>query len=268
MIYKKEEFPETGEVVIATVKQVFDYGAYVTLDEYQNKQAFLPWSEISSKWVKNIRDVIRENMKIPVKVIRVDKKKGNIDVSLKKVTDDEKRKKMLQWKRLQKIDKLIEIVAQKIGKKEKEVWENVIWKLEEKYGDAYTALEKAVKDGAKILIESGVGGEYIKPLLEEVSKHVEEKKFKSSALISLRSYDPEGVNKLKEVFEKSLSTIPKDNREIRVRVYTIGAPRYRIDVIGNDQKEVNSALQLILNNLKLLAQENRMEFLIISGSKK
>ena len=95
MIYSRSRLPSEGEILIATVKQVFDYGSYVTLDEYGGLQAFLPWSEVSSKWVKNIRDVLKENRKVVVKVIRVDRRKGTVDVSLKKVTDDERRKKNL-----------------------------------------------------------------------------------------------------------------------------------------------------------------------------
>ncbi|MEM0374330.1 MAG: translation initiation factor IF-2 subunit alpha [Sulfolobaceae archaeon] len=272
MIYKKQELPEVGEVVIATVKQIFDYGAYVTLDEYRNLQAFLPWSEISSKWVRNIRDLLRENMKVVAKVIRVDKRKGNVDVSLKKVTEDEKRKKMLQWKRLQKIDKLIEIIAQKLNKKEEEVWANIIWKLEDKYGDFYSPLERAAKEGSKILLDAGVNEEYIKILLEEVSKHIEEKKIKVSGLVSLRTTEPKGVVKIRQVFDSALEEIHKlyegSDEIYNIKIYTVGAPRYRIDVTAGDPKFASQVLQDLINSIKQLAQKDNIEFLVITGSKK
>jgi len=145
MIYNQKQIPAEGEVLIATVKQVFDYGSYVTLDEYGNLQAFLPWSEISSRWVKNIRDIVKEGRKVVVKVIRVDRKKGTIDVSLKKVTEDEKRKKNLQWKKLQKVDKILEIISQKLGRNEQEAWREVAFKLENKYGDVYESMEEVTK---------------------------------------------------------------------------------------------------------------------------
>jgi len=272
MIYKKQELPEVGEVVIASVKQIFDYGAYVTLDEYRNKQAFLPWSEISSKWVRNIREILRENMKIVVKVIRVDKRKGSVDVSLKKVTEDEKKKKMLQWKRLQKVDKLAEIIAQRLGRKEEEIWTEVIWKLEDKYGDVYSSLEKAVKEGSKILVEAGINEIYIKPLLEEVSKHIEEKKVKVTGLISLRSQDPKGVLKIREIFSSALEEIQKKHEAsedtFSIKVYTIGAPRYRIDVTSSDAKFASQVLQDLIDFIKQKAQMENVDFVVVSGSKK
>lgn len=39
MIYNRNKFPSDGEVLVATVKQIFDYGSYVYLDEYSNLQA-------------------------------------------------------------------------------------------------------------------------------------------------------------------------------------------------------------------------------------
>ena len=39
------------------------------------KEAFIHISEVSSGWVKNIRDYVRENQKIVARVLRVNPKK-------------------------------------------------------------------------------------------------------------------------------------------------------------------------------------------------
>ncbi|ABP95956.1 MULTISPECIES: translation initiation factor IF-2 subunit alpha [Metallosphaera] len=247
MIYNRYPLPREGDILIATVKQVFDYGSYVTLDEYGGLQAFLPWSEISTRWVKNIRDVVKEGRKIIVKVIRVDRKKGSVDVSLKKVNDDDRRKKNAQWKRIQKIDKILEIVAQKLKKSEKEAWEQVAWKLEEKYGDVYEALQKASKEGEKVLLDAGVPEIWIKPILEEASKHGEEKKVKESKVVLVKSLDPDGVDKIRKVFDL------EDEGDIRI--FTIGAPRYRVEVSGTDPKAVAQRLEEVVQRILERAKE-------------
>ena len=258
MIYNKNPTPSEGDVLIATVKQVFDYGSYVTLDEYGNLQAFLPWSEISSRWVKNIRDVIKEGRKVVVKVIRVDKKKGTIDVSLKKVTEDEKRKKNAQWKKLQKVDKILEIVSQKLGKSEKEAWEQVAWKLEDKYGDVYDALIKAIKEGDYILKDAGIPDIWIKPLMDEIGKHIEEKRIKVSETITLRSPTADGIERIKKVLGSAIEIA--ENSDVDIKIYTIGSPRYRIDVIGTDPKLLSKVLTEILDNIRELSKEENVEF--------
>lgn len=261
MIYSKTPVPAEGDILIATVKQVFDYGSYVNLDEYGNLQAFLPWSEISSRWVKNIRDVIKEGRKIVVKVIRVDRRKGTIDVSLKKVTEDEKRKKNAQWKKIQKVDKILEIVSQKLRKSEKEAWEQVAWKLEDKYGDVYDSLVKAIKEGDYILRDAGVPEIWIKPLMEEIGKHIEEKRIKVSEVITLRTPSPDGIEKIKKILGSAHEIA--ENSDAEIKIYTIGAPRYRIDIIGTDPKVLSKLLTDIIDNVKQLSKEENVEFGVV-----
>mgnify|MGYP001772569429 CR=1 FL=1 len=261
MIYNKKPIPSEGEILVATVKQVFDYGSYVTLDEYSNLQAFLPWSEISSRWVKNIRDIIKEGRKIVVKVIRVDKRKGTIDVSLKKVTEDEKRKKNAQWKKLQKVDKILEIVSKNLGKTEKEAWEQVAWKLEDKYGDVYNALIRAIKEGDHVLKNAGVPDIWIKPLMDEIGKHIEEKRVKISEIITLRSPNPDGIERIRKVLGSAAEIA--ENSDVDIKIYTIGAPRYRIDIIGTDPKLLSKVLTEILDNIKELSKEENVEFGVV-----
>ncbi|MEM4944267.1 MAG: translation initiation factor IF-2 subunit alpha [Saccharolobus sp.] len=265
MIFNKNALPSEGEILIATIKQVFDYGSYVALDEYSGLQAFLPWSEVSSKWVKNIKDVLKENRKIVVKVIRIDRKKGTVDVSLKKVTDDERRKKNLQWKRIQRLDKILELVSQKLKVSEKEAWEQVAWKLESKYGDPLSIIEKSAKEGnEKILLDAGVPEIWIKPLLEEASKHIEEKRVKVSEIVTIRTNEPLGVEKIKEVISKSVENIEENYEGVSsIKIYTIGAPRYRIDLIGTDPKELSEALNNIIANLVKIGKQENVEISVV-----
>ena len=74
MAEHKPEYPEVGDHVIATIETITTYGAYAKLDEY-NKQGLLHVSEISSSWIRNIRDFVREGQKAVLKVIRVDSEK-------------------------------------------------------------------------------------------------------------------------------------------------------------------------------------------------
>ncbi|MEM0001422.1 MAG: translation initiation factor IF-2 subunit alpha, partial [Desulfurococcaceae archaeon] len=126
MVLPRKDLPDTGELVVATVREIYDYGAYVTLDEYGELKAYLPWSEISSKWVRNIRDVIREGQKIVAKVIRVDRVKREVDVSLKRITESDKQRKMQWWKRYVKACKIVELVAEKLNKKAEDAYREVI----------------------------------------------------------------------------------------------------------------------------------------------
>ena len=99
-------FPEHGELVVCTVKNVKNFGAFVTLDEYDDKEGFVHVRDVATGWVKYIRDYIREGQKIVCKVLGVDSSKGHIDLSLKSVNEHQKREKIQQWKNEKKAEKL------------------------------------------------------------------------------------------------------------------------------------------------------------------
>lgn len=63
--------------------------------------------------------------------MNVDRKKGYIDLSLRRVTDAQRKNKMQEWKRAQKAEKLLELMAKEVGKSLDEAYEEVGFKLEE-----------------------------------------------------------------------------------------------------------------------------------------
>jgi translation initiation factor 2 subunit 1 len=81
MAERKPQWPEVGDLVIATIETVTDYGAYAKLDEF-DKRGLLHVSEISSSWIRNIRDFVREGQKVVLKVLRVDSEKVTLTFHL------------------------------------------------------------------------------------------------------------------------------------------------------------------------------------------
>ena len=112
MAAKKAEWPEGGDLVLASVQRITDFGAYVTLDEY-GKEGLLHVSELSSGWVRNMRDFVREGQKVVLKVLRVDAEKRHIDLSLRRVSRRERREKVLAWKRDRKADSILHSASDK-----------------------------------------------------------------------------------------------------------------------------------------------------------
>src|SRR5271157_5580553 len=112
MAERKPDWPEAGDLVIATIETVTDYGAYAKLDEY-DQRGLLHVSEISSSWIRNIRDFVREGQKIVLKVLRIDTEKGHIDLSLRRVTKRERIEKIMFWKKERKAEALLRDIAEK-----------------------------------------------------------------------------------------------------------------------------------------------------------
>ena len=128
MEFKKSEWPDVGDLVIATVIEIADYGAYVRLDEYK-KEGLLHISEVASRWVRNIRVFVRERQKVVLKVLRVNTEKGHVDLSLRRVTKREKKEKILLWKKDRKADTLLLNASEKLNISPKEIYEKVLTRI-------------------------------------------------------------------------------------------------------------------------------------------
>ena len=57
------ELPDHDELVIAVIKKIMPYGAFCSLPEYGNVEAFLHVSEVAPRWIKNIHEFISEGQK-------------------------------------------------------------------------------------------------------------------------------------------------------------------------------------------------------------
>src|SRR5438445_19705 len=111
------DWPDEGELVVCTVTNVKNFGAFVTLDEYEAKAGFIHIAEVSSGRIKYIRDYVREGQKVVCKVLKVDKDKGHIDLSLEAVTEHQRREKIQEWKNEQRAKNLEWIVCKRLRKR-------------------------------------------------------------------------------------------------------------------------------------------------------
>ncbi len=244
MAERKPEWPEVGDLVIATIETVTDYGAYAKLDEY-NKRGLLHVSEISSSWIRNIRDFVREGQKMVLKVLRVDLEKGHIDLSLRRVTKRERIEKVLSWKKERKADALLRGVAEKVGLTNEEVYEKAGRIVEDMYG-LYEGFEKAAIEGPEALTEIGVAENIAKAFVEMAQERIHVKMVKVRGVLEIRCMKPNGVKIIKEAFNKAKSEKLKD---ATVKFYVIAAPKYSIEASAENYKRAEDVLQKVAQNV-------------------
>lgn len=237
----KPEWPEIGDLVIATIETVTDYGAYAKLDEY-NKRGLLHVSEISSSWIRNIRDFVREGQKVVLKVLRVDAEKGHIDLSLRRVTKREKIEKVLSWKKDRKAEALLRSVAEKAGLSDEEIYEKAAVLIDEKYG-LYEGFEKAAREGAEVLTKIGVPEKLAEAFAKVAQERIHVKMVKVKGIIEVRCMKPNGVKIIKESFLNAKKT--EKTTDAEVRFYVVAAPKYSIEVRAENYKRAEEVLQKV-----------------------
>ncbi len=236
------EWPKEGEVVMCTVRKVEKFGAFLTLDEYGDKEGFIHISEVSPNWVKNIRDFFKEGRKVVAKVTRVDVAKRHIDMSLKRTTEQQKRYKVQQWKQRQKSLKLLELASKKLGKTPEQAKSEVVDKLLAEYPDVYSAFEEVVAGGKEVLEKRGISKDWIEALYPIIVSTIELHKVEIEGYISLQCFEPNGVEVIREAL-KELAKPTDGEKETKIAVQIIGPPRYRVTVEADDYKTAESTLQ-------------------------
>lgn len=240
MSAKKAEWPEPGDLVIASVQRITDYGAYVTLDEY-GKEGLLHVSEVTSGWVRNIRQFVREEQKTVLKVLRVDTEKGHVDLSLRRVSRHERREKLLASKMEKKAESILRSVSEKLKMPIEELLTKTGSVIEEKFGGTYEGLERAAREGPDPLVEAGVPKEIASALAEVAKDKIRPPMVKIKGLLELRCMKPNGVIYIREALT-SAQKIEKP-RDTKVRLYAVATPKYAVEVLAEDYKEAEKILQ-------------------------
>jgi len=242
----RKELPDIGDLVIGTVYRILEHGAYVLLDEYGGLEAYAPINEVVQSWFHDIKDYLRLGQKTVFRVIRVDARRRLIDVSLRKVREEEKREKLAKWKRTLKGVKLLELVAKKLNMPLDKALQDFGWKLEDYYGDFLSIFENAAKHGAGDLRKLGLSDDVINAINEVAKERIEVESTEISGVIRIISIKPDGVRHVREVLLKAMDLARKEGVD-GVRIYTIGPPRYRIDIVGKDPKKLESVLKDVVN---------------------
>ena len=236
MSENKPNWPEPGDLVIATVESVMDYGAYANLDEY-NKRGFLHISEISSARIRNIRDLVREKQKMVLKVLRVDLEKGHIDLSLRRVTKRERIEKIKVWKKERKGDALLNAVAQKVGLPIHEVYQKAGIILEERDG-LYEGFEKALKEGPEALVKLNIPEDIAKAFAEVAEERIHIKLVKVKGVLEIRCMKPNGVKCIRDAFNNAQKA-----KDAKIEFSVIAAPKYSVEVSADNWKRAEDLLE-------------------------
>ncbi len=230
-----QSWPIAGELVVCTVRDIKDFAAFVSLDEYPGREGLIPISEIATGWIKYIRDHIREGQKVVCKVLHVDQSRGHIDLSLKDVNDHQRRDKIREWKNESKARKWIGFAATESGENPEAIEAALI----RKYGDLYTVFEEIVTEGTDTLKKTGLSAGTIEALSHVARENVKVPRVTVAGNLILTSNKPDGVNIIRRALRSAEPKIP----DAEIELTYLGAPTYRIKVTAPDYKKAEKALE-------------------------
>ncbi|HLD76002.1 MAG TPA: translation initiation factor IF-2 subunit alpha [Candidatus Norongarragalinales archaeon] len=223
-----DAYPEVGEYAVGRVRKILPFGAIIALDEYGNREAFVHVSEVSSGWVRNIREHAREDQVVVVKIISIDPTKHQVDASLKRVSDSDKKRKLQSIQRQKRAVKMLEASAQKLGKSITVAVTEVQKPLEEAYGDLFSAFETISLGTCTVKLPKAW-----QPVIEElVKREIRPKVFHVRAAMTLKCYTTNGIEKIKKILAK----VGEPVEGAKINILYVSAPTYYVDVESSSYK--------------------------------
>ncbi len=247
MLLKKEGFPQEEELVLCTVTNIQYHSVFVQLDEY-GKTGLIHISEISPGRIRNIRDFVTEGKKVVCKVLQVNREKGHIDLSLRRVNEAQKREKLNQVKKEQLAEKIIENIAKVRGESVNALYQKISEKVYQKFSSIFEAFEHVAAgtfDLGEILDKK-----IAKEITDIVKARIKTPQVIIAGNLALTSYANKGVMLIKEVLSKA--------EEYGASVRYKGAGNYHIEITAKEYKSAEKMLKKITDHIKTYSEKNRI----------
>ena len=205
-----QEMPEQGEIVLATVTKVMDHGAYVTLDEYDGIQGFLHISEIAPGWIRSITRFVKENEKKVLLVKKVNASRGDIDLSLKQVSKDQKKHKLKEVKKFEKGKTLLKNVQDKAKLSDKEI-EKLEDDIYSNFDSVYDAFIEIGRNGISSVKNLKLAKKTAS-VIEEICSKIKLPSVEIRGVMEITNNKPDGI----EIIKKSLLDILKKDSSMDI----------------------------------------------------
>lgn len=263
--FYEHKFPEVEDVVMVNVRSIAEMGAYVHLLEYNNIEGMILLSELSRRRIRSINKLIRIGRDECVVVIRVDKDKGYIDLSKRRVSAEEVVKCEEKFAKAKAVNSILRHVAALLkydsDSELEELYMKTAWMFDRKYGKpgaSYDAFKHAVTN-PEILNECEIDDITKEKLLENIRRRLTPQAVKIRSDIEVACYEYEGVDAVKEALKCGLNMSTED---MPIKINLIAPPLYVITTNTLERADGLTKLTEVLEHIKKVIEANGGVFTI------
>lgn len=251
--FYKSRLPEADDLVMVNVVNIEDMGVYVNLLEYNNIEGMILLTELSRRRIRSINKLIRVGRNEVVVVVRVDRDKGYIDLSKRRVSPEDISKCEEKFIRGKTVSSILRHTAEVLGLKSneefEELYDKTAWFLDEKYkrvGASYDVFVRAVNDPHE-LDDCKVDEKTKEILLNNIRRRLTPQAVKCRADVEVACYGYEGVDAVKAALNEGLSA---STEAMPVKIHLIAPPTYVITATCLDRNEGLEALRNVIEKIK------------------
>jgi translation initiation factor 2 subunit 1 len=256
--------PSVGELVVGTCSKISQDGAYFSLYSYGDDKelGFVHISELSRTWVRKISAHIKVGQRVVARVLRVNPRLGQVDMSIKRVTDSQKRAKMTELKQQQKAQSILRVFAEQNQLDPNMLLEKIGNPLTTEYGTLYNSLLEIKTQGPDFLSQNDLTKEQRESLHELISKSLETTTVSLIGGIKAISFKPNGIDVIKAGFTKVLNETEEKYPTVKIDLSVISAPNYRLVVEAEDWRKAETVWKFLQSsfNKGFSGSQNEISF--------
>jgi translation initiation factor 2 subunit 1 len=206
-------------------------------------KGFLHRSEVATGRIRRIGRFIRVGQKDVLKVIRLNRERREVNLSLKQITKQEKKDKLIEVKHYDKAQNIIEMTRNglKLSQSESDNYQSI---LEDHFDTLYKAMEDLSQEGSKVISDLGLPKTYIDYIEEIAKEKISPTKVAIKTIMEVSSPLPNGIDIVKEALS---SAEKKAASNTAVTISYLSAPKYRLVVEAVDYKEAEKILKSIVD---------------------
>ncbi|EDV23203.1 Eukaryotic translation initiation factor 2 subunit 1 [Trichoplax sp. H2] len=261
--YYSNKFPEVEDVVMVNVRSIAEMGAYVNLLEYNNIEGMILLSELSRRRIRSVNKLIRIGRNECVVVIRVDKEKGYIDLSKRRVSPEEVKKCEEKFAKAKVVNSILRNVAQSLNYETNEQLEELYtksaWYFDErdkKPGVGYEYFKRAISD-TSIVDQLDLDDDVKECLINHIARRLSPQKVKVRADIEVTCYTYEGVEAVKAALHAGLE---KSTTEVPIKINLIAPPLYVVSAQTMDKTEGVKIVEDAIKAIELAIKQKEGQF--------
>uniref|UniRef100_A0A8D8SJ76 Eukaryotic translation initiation factor 2 subunit 1 n=1 Tax=Cacopsylla melanoneura TaxID=428564 RepID=A0A8D8SJ76_9HEMI len=253
-----EKYPEVEDVVMVNVFSIAEMGAYVHLLEYNNIEGMILLSELSRRRIRSINKLIRVGKTEPVVVIRVDKEKGYIDLSKRRVSPEDVEKCTERYAKAKAVHSILRHVAEILhfdsDAQLEDLYQRTAWDYEaktKKKGSSYDFFKQAVLD-PNSLLECGLDEDTRDVLVNNIQRKLTSQAVKIRADIEVACYGYEGIDAVKAALKAGLAM---STEKMPIKINLIAPPLYVMTTVTPEKADGLKALQEAIDTIKLKIEQ-------------
>lgn len=262
------KYPEVDMAVMIQVKNIADMGAYVSLLEYNNIEGMILFSELSRRRIRSISSLIKVGRQEPVMVLRVDRDKGYIDLSKRRVSEEDIQACEERYNKSKLVHSIMRHVAETLDIDLEELYVHIGWPLYRKYGHAFEAFKVVVTDPdsvldslTRVVKEVGADGQEVTKVVPAVTPEVKDalvknirrrmtpQPLKIRADIEMKCFQFDGVLHIKEAMRKAEAA---GNDDCPVKIKLVAPPLY---VLTTQTLDKEQGISVLNNAVKACTEE-------------